>query len=531
MNHHRSRIFLSLISAFALSSVHAEDASRQRPQIGWTNDSGSLSDNYDAGIGLSLTGWVFSIAPPYRLPQGCSANQIAQWSGSAWICGAMVGTTMPTGTVNQTLRYDASGKPVANNMLQSFADGGLLASGAVGTGNIPATGDGARLMWYPGKAAFRVGAASAGSWEDSKIGQYSLASGNGTIASGVASTAGGVLSYAFGEASTALGTGAEAYGAASIALGTDATASADYSRAIGFNAIASQVNATAIGRDVTATGYSSIAMGALVNASGDTSIAMGYGSVAGSDNSIAIGNMVAADGPASTAMGMRAQSGHHKGSFIYGDASRDSAAANDADNQFMVVADGGIKLFSKGNLGAGVQLASGSGSWTALSDRNAKTALQLVDGREVLKKVIAMPLSTWQYKTQSEKYRHMGPMAQDFYAAFRLGESDKGIDTVDADGVALAAIQGLSAVLMEKDERVTSLRDEQAREIAALKKSIASLREEKDREIASLRAELAAQTARVASLESLAADLAEVKAQLVATRRSTTNILRVALHP
>jgi len=124
-----------------------------------------------------------------------------------------------------------------------------------------------------------------------------------------------------------------------------------------------------------------------------------------------------------------------------------------------------------------------------MSDRNAKTAVQPVDAREVLKKVAALPLNTWQYKTQEAKYRHMGPMAQDFYAAFQLGETDKGIDTVDADGVALAAIQGLNTLLIEKGQQIAELRSEKDQEIAVLK-------------------------SRIASLESVATDLAEVKSQL-----------------
>jgi hypothetical protein len=58
-----------------------------------------------------------------------------------------------------------------------------------------------------------------------------------------------------------------------------------------------------------------------------------------------------------------------------------------------------------------------------------------------------VPVSVWNYKSQNPSIRHMGPMAQDLHAAFGLGESDKGIATIDADGVALAAIQGLNAKL------------------------------------------------------------------------------------
>jgi len=51
----------------------------------------------------------------------------------------------------------------------------------------------------------------------------------------------------------------------------------------------------------------------------------------------------------------------------------------------------------------------------------------------------------------------MGPMAQDFWAAIGLGDSDKSITTVDADGVALAAIQGLHQVVQERDQRIAPL--------------------------------------------------------------------------
>jgi hypothetical protein len=57
----------------------------------------------------------------------------------------------------------------------------------------------------------------------------------------------------------------------------------------------------------------------------------------------------------------------------------------------------------------------------------------------------------------------MGPMAQDFRAAFGLGVSDELIDSVDPDGVALAAIQGLHELVREKDERIRALEERVAR--------------------------------------------------------------------
>lgn len=108
---------------------------------------------------------------------------------------------------------------------------------------------------------------------------------------------------------------------------------------------------------------------------------------------------------------------------------------------------GGTTFYSNEGQTAGVSLAAGGGAWTTVSDRNAKENFKPVNPTEVLEKVAALPLSNWNYKAQDANIRHLGPMAQDFKAAFGLGESDTGITTVDADGVALAAIQGLNQKL------------------------------------------------------------------------------------
>jgi len=49
-------------------------------------------------------------------------------------------------------------------------------------------------------------------------------------------------------------------------------------------------------------------------------------------------------------------------------------------------------------------------------------------------------------------------MAQDFYSAFNVGMDDKHISMVDADGVALAAIQGLNQKLNEKVTEIGELK-------------------------------------------------------------------------
>jgi hypothetical protein len=80
-----------------------------------------------------------------------------------------------------------------------------------------------------------------------------------------------------------------------------------------------------------------------------------------------------------------------------------------------------------------------------VSDRNRKRDFETVDTAAVLEKVAALPITTWSYKFEDPSIRHIGPMAQDFRAAFDVGRTDKLIFQIDADGVALASIQALHA--------------------------------------------------------------------------------------
>ena len=90
-----------------------------------------------------------------------------------------------------------------------------------------------------------------------------------------------------------------------------------------------------------------------------------------------------------------------------------------------------------------------NGSVHAASDRDLKEGFSFVSGREVLDKVVEMPITKWRFKTEGDDIKHIGPVAQDFMATFGYGASDKHITSTDADGVALAAIQGLNEKLEE----------------------------------------------------------------------------------
>jgi len=94
------------------------------------------------------------------------------------------------------------------------------------------------------------------------------------------------------------------------------------------------------------------------------------------------------------------------------------------------------------------------------SDRAAKENFQPVDQQAVLAKVAALPVSEWKYKAESQGVKHIGPMAQDFQAAFQLSADVQHISVVDESGVALAAIQGLNERLNDKETEIQNLKQQ-----------------------------------------------------------------------
>ncbi|MCY9580136.1 tail fiber domain-containing protein [Paenibacillus alvei] len=80
------------------------------------------------------------------------------------------------------------------------------------------------------------------------------------------------------------------------------------------------------------------------------------------------------------------------------------------------------------------------------SDKNTKENFSDVSTLQILDKLASMPIYTWNYKDEPS-VRHIGPTAQDFQAAFELNKDDTYISSIDAQGIALAAIQGLNEKL------------------------------------------------------------------------------------
>ena len=164
-------------------------------------------------------------------------------------------------------------------------NGGIMAKGNFGSGiTLAPVGVGARMFWYPKKAAFRVGYVNVGNfWDDVNIGIYSFATGRNTIASGEHSiamgyettasgwhaTAMGIGSIASGDNSVTIGCNTRAIGNSSTAMGDGTTASGDFSTAMGYNTTASGDFSTAMGYNTTAQSYCSMVFGTYNIVSGD----------------------------------------------------------------------------------------------------------------------------------------------------------------------------------------------------------------------------------------------------------------------
>ncbi len=169
--------------------------------------------------------------------------------------------------------------------------GNILFEGSFKTtpGDPPTTGTGTRMMWYPDKAAFRVGRVFGNTWDKDSIGNHSVAMGYGSNASG--------------SNSFAVGYYCSARGGGSIAMGDLSVASGGYSVAIGDRSVASNISSFSLGTENIASGYFSMALGYYTTASGDYSITLGGYTQALGYRSMAIGERLTAYSAFETVMG------------------------------------------------------------------------------------------------------------------------------------------------------------------------------------------------------------------------------------
>ncbi|HQU83789.1 MAG TPA: hypothetical protein PKY59_11715, partial [Pyrinomonadaceae bacterium] len=246
-------------------------------------------------------------------------------------------------------------------------DGALLLKGTydggVSSGGVPVEGPGTRMVWHPRKGAFRAG------W-----------------------------------------------------VNTNSTGVFD----------PTEIFSTGTQWDEANIGYNSIAVGENVRASGDNSVAFGKNSTAAQVSAVAIGEYAIASGAASVAMGYHAHTNARQGSFVFSDRSSVDVFRAGVNHSSNWRVSGGFRIFTSSNLSTGVTIQSGAsvsnwgqsnaviststgallstgGVWTNASSRKLKDNFQLVDSREVLQKVLNLPIQTWNYKSENANIRHIGP--------------------------------------------------------------------------------------------------------------------------
>jgi trimeric autotransporter adhesin len=329
-----------------------------------------------------------------------------------------------------------SGSPAGDRVRVDSA-GGFVAMGTLGIGIIPATGCGYRMMWYPFKGAFRAGTTDDGGacnyWDDGNIGFYSWAGGNLSRASAFAT-------FAFGDQMVVSGVDGAGFGASSTVSGT-----------AGFSAGASN----------QCTGFTCVTLGYTNTATGQGSVAIGYRSTANANYAVALGQRASARG--------------FTGVFVISDASTTDSTQASANNQFTGRYAGGWRLYTNATRTAGVTLSAGGSTWNAVSDRARKENFASVDGEEVLARLRTVPVSSWNYIAEGRDVRHVGPMAQDWHAAFGLNDDPLTINQGDFHGVNLAGVKALDERTERQAERIRTLEAE----VAALRALVTRLVEER----------------------------------------------------
>lgn len=206
-----------------------------------------------------------------------------------------------------------------------------------------------------------------------------------------------------------------------------------------------------------------------------------FATVPGGVNNLALGQFSFAAGRGAWSALNATAAVRHVGAFVWADSNANGAAEerffSTANDQFAVRARGGVVFrvasTTSASTGNGCELPAGGAGWTCSSDRNLKEEFVSVTPMEFLSKVVAMPLSTWRFKGADR--RHIGPMAQDFRAAFGLGADDRNITTSDVGGVALAAIQGLYQLLHERDGEIARLKSNE-QELAKLRRELTEIK-------------------------------------------------------
>lgn len=284
---------------------------------------------------------------------------------------------------------------------------GLLVTGTVNTGTVRALGAGLRFHWYPRKGAFRCGMAEGSYWDDN---------------------------------------------------GSSVTNMALYSIGMGYQ--------------VRPTGVASVALGAYNKATADYTLSLGSYSLASGTHAIALGTQVFASGIYSVAIGSGADTNYKDGAMVVGDDTYFQTAYAAADNQLTMRFSGGFRFWSSyPDSTSGVYMRHGQSGWSNYCDRNMKENFEPVDGEWILGKIKNIPITKWNYKKTDPTEKYIGPVAQDFYAAFHLNGTDSlGINSISIDGVNMAGIKALEKRTSDMQLAIRKIQEENERLISENKR-------------------------------------------------------------
>ena len=465
---------------------------------GWYNTADGADTTVGGGSNNIASGWGDTVAGGYQNTAGGNHATVGGgWSNTASHPNATVGggyyntasgdnATVGGGSQNAASgQWATVGGGLTNTATADFSTiGGGLGNtgsgyGTVGGGYVNTAGWGSTAAGGTWNTASGQYAAIGGGEHNTASGYHATVSGGytntasydqstvgggwGNTASGVFATVGGGYTNSASWTGTTIGGGE--WNTANTLWATVAG---------GYHNTASGYNATvAGGEENTASGNNATVGGGTTNtASGfESTIAGGQENTAGGIASTVPGGLLnSASGNYSFAAGRRAKA-YYDGCFVWGDSTDDNLSCAVVD-RWLARASGGVYFYTNSTLTTYAYLAAGSGSWASGSDRNLKENVAEVDSKQLLARLAQVPVTTWNYTSQDDSIRHIGPMAQDFYAAFGVGEDDTHITTIDADGVALAAIQGLYA---ENQELKAQVGDLEAR-LAALEKAQAPAR-------------------------------------------------------
>ena len=431
----------------------------------------------------------FQILPAVVMATALSWGTIAQPQA---IHGSGTAGTVPVWINNMTLGNSIMSESSSNVNVS----GGVSASGAVNAGSFTGNGSGlsnvnAITLGGLGSSAFaQLGAQNSftttqtiegnlnlmGSINDTLILQGNLSGSSGDEGANVIGGFGGSSgvpgnSVASGVLGATIAGGGGSHPAQFGFVPNTVTASWGTVGGGGLNTVGGLFATVAGGHKNTATdyaatvggGFQNFAEGTIATVSGGTlNQANGMASVVpGGYKNVANGDYSFAAGFNATAINV--------GSFVWGDGQ--GLTTDTGPYQFVAQASGGFTFYTASGFPVGATLPSGSGSWSSLSDRNVKDNFSAVDGTALLAQLAALPIATWNYKAQADSIRHVGPTAQDFRAAFGLGEDDRHISTVDSEGVALAAIQALYRLSQQQAQELTRQLNELQNQVARLTSS------------------------------------------------------------